>query len=148
MNIYEMAVHDYLTRVRGFPCLPQIKLGRNDKGESWKAEADFLALDFETQSILLVEVTAKQGFDAHLVANIKERTPVWDWFVRKEIFKGKIPDHYKLAWLLIVPEKNVVTFKERTAGVGYPCEVIPLESVLHHIKGKLALFKDLLECII
>jgi hypothetical protein len=130
MNTCELATHEYLTRVRHFLCLPELEVKRNEKGQGWHGKADFLALDFKNQSILLVEVTAKQRFDEHLVRNIKDRTPTLEWYVRNEIFNGKIPNDYRLAWLLIVPERNVAKFKERTAGVGYPCEVMPLESIL------------------
>ena len=133
MNFSERAVHEYMAQVLGLLSLPDMKVKRNEKGESWSAQVDFLALDFEARRILLVEATANKSFPQWLVNKVRNAkdTKTIEWHVRTVVLKGKIQDDYRLAWLLIVPEKHVARLAEAT--VGSPCEVISLEGILRKL---------------
>ena len=133
MNFFEQAVHEYLTQTLGLLTLPDMKVKRNEEGKSWSAQIDFVALDFGTNRILLVEVTANRDFPQWLVNKVTslKDTQTINWHVRTKVLKGEIQDSYRLAWLLVVPEKHVRALRKETAA--FPCEVIPLENVLQQL---------------
>jgi len=136
MNFSGQAVQEYVTHILGLLCLPDMKVKRNEHGKSWTAQVDALALDFEAQRILLVEVTTNEDFPTWLVNKVKraEENKTINWHLRTKVLKGKIGDDYKLVWLLITLEKHVAKLTEETSG--YLCEVMSLENVLHPVGGQ------------
>lgn len=133
MNFSEQVVLEYLTHVLGLPSLPDINVKRNEKGESWTAQVDLLALDFNAQKILLVEATANKDFPDWLVRKVKATndTKTIEWHIRTNVLKGKID--YDVAWLLIVPEKYVARLTKETSG--FPCDVTSLEGIFQKLAG-------------
>jgi hypothetical protein len=57
MDFYEDVVHFYLTAIEKCAVVPQVEILKSTTGELWSAYPDFLAIDFQKQSIQIIEVT-------------------------------------------------------------------------------------------
>ena len=118
MNFHEEIVQQYLTEELELLTLPDLKVKRNQAGNSWRAQVDFVALDFKARKIYLVEVTGAKDFPEHLVNKLKttDRETI-EWSVRNETLEGQISDEYKFEWWLIVRGHHVPRLKELVDGV-------------------------------
>jgi len=56
MDLYEQLVETYLTVIEECAIIPQVPIRENRKGEKWEAYPDFLALNFATPSVQIIEV--------------------------------------------------------------------------------------------
>ena len=143
MEFYEELVHFYLTAHRKLSVLPQAEIQKDMNGHSWKADLDFMALDFMKKSIYLVEVSSSTQhptkiFERLAELNYKNIEP----YVRTEILRNELPS-FTLSWWFFVRDRHSDMIKTQPSylkyvGFGGRCEVTALQDVLDQIKERLS----------
>lgn len=143
MEFYEELVHFYLTAYKGLFVLPQAAIQNDVNGRSWKADLDFISLDFTKRSIYLVEVSSSTDYPIKICERLAERNHTnIEPYVRSEILRNEVPA-FTLSWWLFVRGRHVDKIKNDRLYLDYVeshgrCEVTGLQGVLDQIKEKLS----------
>ena len=70
--------------------LPQAAVLRNREGKDWKADVDFVAVDFRSQTIYLIEVSSSSDYPAKAVERLHEKNyKNIESYIRNEIPKER-----------------------------------------------------------
>ena len=140
MEFYEELVHFYLTAFRQFSVLPQAAVLRNSEGKGWKADVDFVALDFKSQRIFLIEVSSSSAYPEKAVERLLESNyRNIEPYIRNEILKNELSS-FKIVWWLFVRDRHIVRLQRCYLSYlesGGHCEVQSLETMLDEFKGRL-----------
>ena len=142
MEFYEELAHFYLTAFRQFSVLPQAAILRNREGKGWKADVDFVALDFSSQTIYLIEVSNSSDYPAKAVERLHENNyKNIESYIRSEILKNELSS-FKIVWWLFVRERHIARLQREACYLSYResgghCEVQSLQRVLDEFKSRL-----------
>lgn len=143
MDFYEEVVLFCLTASQQLLVLPQAAIKSDLNGKLWKADIDFVAVDFRSQRIMLVEVSSHTNFPEKVAERLAEINCLHiENFVKAEILCHRLDD-YQINWRLIVRQRHKDKLENHRHFVQYKtarghCEVIPLEDYLDQLKLNLA----------
>ena len=143
MEFYEELVYFYLTAYRGLPVLPQAEIKKDVNGHSWRADLNFMALDFMKKSIYLVEVSSSTQYPTKICERLAELNyKNIEPYVRTEILRKELPS-FTLSWWFFVRSRHADQIKREPSYLKYVesegrCEVTALQDVLDQIKGRLS----------
>lgn len=145
MKLYEQLVETYLTQIEGCAVMPQIQVHHTASGDVWSARFDFLALDFGTRTLQVVQVSSSrklekavqlaktlgEGYRARLEAEIREgplHGELADWSFHWRFFVR--------AGLIDVLRCDEMVASYRDAR-GEPAGIIALEQVFNAVRDRL-----------
>ena len=143
MEFYEELVHFYLTAYRGLAVLPQAEIQKDMNGHSWKADLDFMALDFMKKSIYLVEVSSSTDYPIKICERLAEpNCKNIESYVRAEILRNELQS-FTLSWWFFVRRRHADKINKDPLYLKYVessgrCEVTALQDILDQIKEKLS----------
>ncbi len=142
MEFYEELAHFYLTAVRQFPVLPQAGVLHNSEGNPWEACLDFVALDFKSRKIYLIEVTSNTNYPRSALEKLAPQNHIHiENYVRKELLQDLLP--FPIVWWIFVRRRHIPKMENDRFYRGYResggfCEVISIQKVLAQIRLKLS----------
>lgn len=142
MEYYEELIHYYLTSVKQFPVLPQAAILRNSEEKDWKADVDFVALDFSSQKIYLIEVTSNTNYPCGAVEKLAPQNHMHiENYVRRHLLQDSLS--FPIIWWLFVRRRHIPKIKRDPFYVKYcesggVCEVIAIQKVLAKMRLKLS----------
>ncbi|MEX5219454.1 MAG: hypothetical protein NW701_16615 [Nitrospira sp.] len=142
MEFYEGLVHSYLTAVRRFLVLPQAEILHNSEGEPWKADVDFVALDFKGEKIYLVEVSSSSDYPAKAVDRLlEENYKNIEPYIKSELLRNQLSS-FKVIWWFFIRDRHIPRFQKEACYLAYlksdgHCEAQSLEQTLDEFKRRL-----------
>ena len=142
MEFYEELVHFCLTAVRQFTVLPQAGVLHNSEGKDWKADLDFVALDFRSQTIYQIEVSCSSEYPVKAVERLHEKNyKNIEPYIRHEILRNELSS-FKTIWWLFVRERHIARIQKEPCYSSYlesdgQCKVQSLEKMLDEFKERL-----------
>lgn len=145
MKLYEHLVEAYLTQIEGLAVIPQLQVHHDSTGDVWSARVDFLALDFASRSLHIVQVSSSRKLEkaVQLAKTLAEshRARLEDG-IREGPLHGELSDwafrwrFFVRAGLIDVLECEDVVANYRDAR-GEPAGIVALEQVFNTLRDRL-----------
>ncbi len=145
MKLYEHLVEAYLTQIEGLAVIPQLQVHHDATGDVWSARVDFLALDFASRSLQIVQVSSSRKLEkaVQLAKTLSEshRTRL-EAGIREGPLHGELKDwifrwrFFVRAGLVDVLECEDLVAAYRDAH-GQPVAIVALEHVFNTLRDRL-----------
>ncbi|BCA56782.1 hypothetical protein W02_39220 [Nitrospira sp. KM1] len=132
-------------RDRQFPVLPQAAIQKNIHGNPWKADLDFVALDFLEKKVYLIEVKSSSSYlkaSKVLERLTKANCDNIESYVNGTILKNELAS-FTNAWWFFVRDRHIDRMKKESLHTEYIksggcCDITALQNVHDQIKERLS----------
>ena len=145
MKLYEQLVEAYLTQVEGCAVIPQLQLHHAATGDVWSARVDFLALDFASRTLHIVQVSSSRKLEkaVQLAKTLAEsHRGRLEAGIREGPLRGELAD-WTFCWRFFVRaglidvlgcEDLVASYRDQR---GEPAGIVALEQVFNAVRDRL-----------